>query len=138
MEKQADHGGWLPPFSVKISLTFDGSPVQEVLNTHFSLLVAQEEIQSTVLEQLGHLMSASLPFVGRGMQEAAELHQKLQDIHTLSRTGTADLRPTPKALRLVLRARSSWLKRASQAKSRVESETPRSPAFHRLGSAELH
>ncbi|CAJ1357799.1 unnamed protein product [Effrenium voratum] len=50
-------------------------------------------------------MSASLPFVGRGMQEAAELHQKLQDIHTLSRTGTADLRPTPKALRLVLRAR---------------------------------
>eukprot|EP00913_Durusdinium_trenchii_P025432 g23876.t1 len=94
-------GGLLPPLDLKISLSFaDGQDVQEVLNTNFQLLGANGDLQSLLLQHLTEM-------------EARQLHEKLQGIQTLARTGSADLPPLEKTVRLVLGRRHTVRRSAS-------------------------
>jgi len=89
-------GGFLPPLGLKISLTFgDERKVQEVLNTQFQLFTAEEDIQSFLLDQVRQLLQSCMKFSG-GSKDAEQIHQKLQGLQTLSRTGVANLHPAPK------------------------------------------
>eukprot|EP00435_Cladocopium_sp_Y103_P022604 s3850_g5.t1 len=106
-----EEGGWLPPFGLKISLTFADElldckffsqgrwkrlEVQEALNTQFKLFTGEHDIQSFLLQKVMEMLEKSMEWSG-GSKDAKQLYQKLRGLQTLSRTGVADIQPAPKA-----------------------------------------
>eukprot|EP00439_Symbiodinium_sp_Y106_P005122 s6288_g1.t1 len=91
--------GCLPPFRVKIGITFaDGAPVQEALNTFFQVVASDTDSQVIVLRCLAHMLKQTMPSLpGSRLQDAMGLFQKLRALQTLARTGLCDMMAEPVA-----------------------------------------